>query len=114
MIFQLFLCAFFLAFGSNPSYAEHTSGPVQVDGSKVYVNTDAIEVQPHGIWIHLGNECLPVDRLQVDEQGIFFTLDQLGTHRRKCPFCDWDLIGPFCVNPNCVRKSDDPNPFCMK
>lgn len=102
-LFLLFTCAFSNGFSSESIYSENLGSSIhKIMENKVYLNPGYVQIAKNGIFIDVEGELLPIDHLEVDQDGVYFE-----PHRMKvesCETCGIPLVWGKCVNPACPSK----------
>lgn len=79
------------------------SSIAKTNGDKIYLNSGTIQIQNNEMFLCVDNDFIPLSHLEKDDEGIYFKLDEISTiwGAAICPYCNYPIVAPFCVNPNC-------------
>jgi|GEM_PF-3932816 len=109
MFKQGVLCVFLILIGfiSNTSLAQEPLSSIQkIEGIKIYLKPQMVQVAKNGIFIQLGEEIMVINHLEMDDMGVYFDLTKIvgRSHLACCPLYGLPLIGGICWNEACPGK----------
>lgn len=104
--FLLFSCSFLNGFSAEPAPIENSGSSIQtIIDTKVYLKPGTIQIAKNGIFINVEGELVPIDHLEMDNEGVYFELQRM--KMELCEKCGVPLVWGKCINPICKKKKKE-------
>lgn len=103
VVFLLVTCSFLNCFSTEPFADENSESSIQkIVENRVYLKPGSIQIAKNGIFINIDGELLPINHLEMDNEGVYF--EPIRMKMSSCETCGLPLVFGKCLNPVCPSK----------